>query len=159
MGEMGIFRWIIEHWTELLNAIGVFGGLFGLYFTAYSIREETKARKVANLIAITSNHRDLWKESLGRPDLSRINDPKANPGKKPVTQEELAFANFVILHLNSAYYAMKDEMVIKLQGLRRDAHSFLSNPVPRAVWEKTKKFQNADFVEFVEECIRGGQIL
>ena len=43
-------------------------------------------------------------------------------------------------------------MVIKQEGLRSDICSFFSLPIPQAVWEKTKLFQNDDFVEFVESC-------
>jgi hypothetical protein len=41
--------------------------------------------------------------------------------------------------------------------LRQDVRSFFSLPLPKAVWEKTKIFQNQDFVKFVEMCRRGGQ--
>jgi hypothetical protein len=60
--------------------------------------------------------------------------------------------NFVILHLSSVYYAMKDGIVIKLEGLRRDVCSFFALPLARKVWEKSKILQNDDFVEFVESC-------
>ena len=63
--------------------------------------------------------------------------------------------NFVTLHLSNAYYAMKDEMVVKVEGLRKDVGSFFSLPIPGAIWEKTKQFQNRDFVAFVEQCRKG----
>lgn len=149
MGVMGDFRWITENWLSVLNAVGVVGGLF---FTAISLRSDARTRKIANLLTVTTNHREIWKEFLHRPELARVLDQKADLRKQPVTAEETEFVNFVILHLNSVYYAMRDEMIVKMEGLRRDAGAFFSLPIPWAVWEKTKRFQNADFIEFVEEC-------
>jgi hypothetical protein len=39
-----------------------------------------------------------------------------------------------------------------LEGLRGDVAQTLARPVPKAFWEKIKKFQNEDFVAFVESC-------
>jgi hypothetical protein len=62
------------------------------------------------------------------------------------------FVTFVILHISGVYYAMKDQLVVKLEGQRRDIAQFLSLPIPREVWEKIKVFQNDDFLAFVESC-------
>jgi hypothetical protein len=45
MGDMGSLRWLTENWFTLLNVVGVIGGLF---FTGYSLRSETKTRRIAN---------------------------------------------------------------------------------------------------------------
>ena len=58
----------------------------------------------------------------------------------------------VIQHLGSMYYAMSDQLVVKLEGMRRDIAQFLSLPIPRDVWEKIKVYQNDDFVAFMESC-------
>ncbi|MGO8698490.1 MAG: hypothetical protein ACLQVY_12305 [Limisphaerales bacterium] len=142
-------RWIADNWLNLLNAVGVVGGLF---FTATSIRSGAKAQKVANLLTVTSNHREIWKEFSRRPELARILDAPVDLSKQPVTLDEAEFVNLVILHLSSVYYAMKDGIVVKSEGLRRDVCSFFSLPIPGAVWEERKVFQNADFVKFVESC-------
>ena len=142
-------RWIADNWVTILNAVGVVGGLF---FTAVALRSETKTRRIANLLTITTNHREIWKEFFRRPELARVLDPSANVKKRLVASDEEEFVNFVILHLSSVYYAMKDGMVVEFNGLRRDVESFISLPIPRAVWEKTKVFQNEDFVNFVESC-------
>ena len=63
----------------------------------------------------------------------------------------------VVNHISSVYESLKDELVTKQEGLRQDVRSFFSLPLPKAVWEKTKIFQNQDFVKFVEMCRRGGQ--
>ncbi len=142
--------WILENWFTLLNAVGIVGGLF---FTAFSLRSETKTRRVANLLTITANHREVWKEFAHNPQLKRVLDASANLLKHPVTPEEEVFVNLVLLHISSVYYAMKDELVVKLEGLRRDVSQFLSLPIPLTIWEKSKLVQNDDFVAFVESCL------
>ncbi len=152
MGNMG--AWLAANWFTILSAVGIVGSLV---FTAHSLRVETRTKRIANLLTITTNHREIWKEFVHRPELSRVLNASADLRKRAVTPPEEEFVNFVILHMSSVYYAMRDEMVIKLTGLRRDVKHFLSLPIPKAVWEKTKFFQNDDFVAFVEECRRGGQ--
>jgi len=149
MGAMEGPHWIADNWVNILNAVGVVGGLF---FTATSIRSGAKTQRVANLLTVTSNHREIWKEFSNRPELARILDATVDLTKQPVTPDEAEFVNSVILHVSSVYYAMKDGIVVTLEGLRRDVCAFFSLPIPRAVWEKRKVFQNADFVKFVESC-------
>ena len=67
-------------------------------------------------------------------------------------QAEWVFVGMVIQHSSSVYHAMQDQLVVKLEGLRRDIAEFFSLPVPREIWEQTKVLQNDDFVAFVESC-------
>jgi len=149
---MGDFRWIAENWLTLLNAVGVVGGLF---FTAVSLHSETKTRKIANLLTMTSNHRELWKEIIQRPELARVIDPSADVTKHAITPGEAEFVNMVVLHTSAVYQALKNELMVKQEGMRRDVGAFFSLPIPRAVWQRTRIFQNREFVAFVEECRRG----
>ncbi len=144
---MGSLHWLAENWFTLLNAIGVVGGLL---FTGYSLRSETKTRKIANLLALTQGHRDIWKQIFANPKLSRILE--ADTSVVEVTPEEKIFVNLVIQHVSLVFHAMSNELTIKAEGLRRDVWWFFSLPIPRAVWEKTKVLQNDNFVDFVEAC-------
>ena len=146
---MGGLRWIAENWVTALNAVGVVGGLF---FTASSFRSETKTRRIANLLTITRNHREIWADFYRNRELTRVLDATADLAKRPITRDEEIFANLVILHLSSVFYALKDELVTHQEGLRRDVSSFLSLPIPLAVWERNKVLQNDAFVTFVEQC-------
>ena len=149
MGDMGSLRWLAENWFTLLNAVGIVGGLL---FTGHSLRSETKTRRIANLLSLTTDHRDIWKQIFTRPQLSRILDPNADTSSKPVTREEEIFVNLVIQHLSVVFHAMRDELTIKPEGLRRDVWWFFSLPIPQTVWEKMKVLQNDKFVAYVEEC-------
>jgi hypothetical protein len=64
-----------------------------------------------------------------------------------------------IQQLNATYQALKSDLAIKPEALSEDIRSFFLLPIPKAVWEKTKMFQNEDFVKFVEMCRRGGHSL
>jgi hypothetical protein len=154
MGAVEGIRWIADNWVTLLNAVGVVGGLF---FTATAVRSATKTQRIANLLALTSNHREVWREFFSNPELARVLDETADISKAPVTPGEQEFVNMVVLHVSSAYESLKDELMIKQDGLGRDMRSFFSLPIPRAVWAKTKEFQNDDFVNFVDSFQNSGQ--
>src|SRR5438552_2283902 len=144
---MGFSRWVAENWFDLLQSAGIIATLL---FTADSLRSETKTRRVANLIALTEGHRKVWGEFFGKPGLERVLDERADVRNKEITREEEIFVNFVILQMNTVFYAQKSDLVFKMEGLRRDICWLFSLPIPRTVWEKTKVLQNDEFVEFVE---------
>jgi hypothetical protein len=141
--------WLSQNWFTLLSAVGIVGSLL---FTAASFRSEAKTRKIANLLAITGNHRELWKEFSKRPHLARILEGSPSIKKKGITREEEIFVNLVILHMSSVFHAIDDDLMIKLEGSRRDIWWFLSLPIPNAIWEKMKVLQDEKFVEFVEKA-------
>jgi hypothetical protein len=41
-------------------------------------------------------------------------------------------------------------MVLAPEELRADISSFFALPIPRVVWERSKPFQNREFISFVE---------
>jgi len=147
---MGTGEWLANNLFALLGALC---GVGSLWFTAISLRSETKTRRVANLLTITANHREVWKAFLTDKDLARVRDASADTTKQPVTDAERVFVTFVILHMSSVFYAMSDQLVVKVEGLRRDIAQFLSLPIPAEVWGKIKVFQNDDFIAFVESCL------
>jgi len=146
---MGIGEWTLQNWFNLLSAVGIVGSLL---FTAISVRSDAQTKRVGNLLTITANHREVWNKYLINPGLKRVLNPAADPIKQPVNEVEEMFVNMVNHHINSVYYAMSDQLVIKYDELRIDVSEFISLPIPKTVWEKTKKYQNDDFVAFVESC-------
>lgn len=146
---MGIWGWLADNSFDLVSAVGVIGSL---WFTAISFRSEAETRRISNLIAITASHRDVWKIFLTNKELARVRDASANTTSHPITDDERIFVNMVIQHINSVYFAMNDQLVVKVEGLRRDIAQFFSLPIPREVWDKIKVLQNDDFVAFVESC-------
>lgn len=148
---MGVWGWISQNWFNLFSSAGIIGGL---WFTAVSLHSETKTRRVANLLTLTANYREVWKEFFRSTELARVIDPSADVAKQPVTPAEEFFANMVISHTSSVYEALKDELLNKQEGLRRDVRAFFSLPVPKAVWTKSKLLQNQDFAAFIESSLK-----
>ena len=148
---MEIGGWAYQNWFDLLSAVGI---VASLWFTAISLRSETKTRQIANLLTITANHREIWKEFSHNPELKRVLDASADPVKQPVTDLEEMFVMLVIHHVNSVYYAMSGQLVVLYEGLRQDVAEFISLPIPKAVWHKAKPLQNRDFVAFVESTLK-----
>lgn len=143
-------RWITENWFDLLSAVGIIASLL---FTAHTVRSDTKTRRISNLVTLTRNHRDIWSEILKNPKLERVVSLTVDIEKEPTTLEEEIFVGFIIQHLHSVYHAASDKLVMRPDAMRRDVKEFFSLPVPNAVWQRTKIFQNATFVAFVESCL------
>lgn len=155
MGDMG--QWLADNFFNIVTTVcGT-----GLWFTAFSIRkdaqarkEETKARKVANLLAITANHREIWKEYLNNSNLARVREATVDLAQKPVTLAEESFVDLVISHTSSVFEALKDDLLTSQEGLRLDVRSFFSLPIPNAVWTKTKLLQNRNFAAFIDSSLK-----
>ena len=150
-------QWLAEN---LFNVVGTLFGS-GVWFAAFSIRKDAKARKeevearrVANLLAITANHREVWKEYMNNPKLARVCAATVNMAKQPITDTEQMFVMLVILHTNAVYYAINKKVVVEYEGLRRDIADFFSLPIPKAVWQTTKPLQNQDFAAFIDSSLK-----
>jgi hypothetical protein len=146
---MELYHWMDNHGFDLLEAVGI---IASLTFTAVSFRRDDRSRRVGNLLTLTQSHREVWKEQLHDPKLKRILDPKANLAREPVTRDEEIFVTLVIQHLNIVFHALRDDLTINPEGLRRDVSQFFSLPIPEAVWNQLRPLQNDDFVAYVETC-------
>lgn len=144
---MGVSAWVAQHWLDLLQTIGIVGGLV---FSAYTTWKDERARRIGNSIAITEQYRQIWKELYERPELSRVLAKDADAKKQPVSDQEELFVRTLVLHLGTVYRAMKHSEFVKLEGLRKDVQEFLSLPIPKAVWNNIKRFQDRDFVAFLD---------
>ena len=144
---MGFLNWVRANWFDLLQSVGIIGSLL---FTAISLRIDAKVRRVGNLFEVTKQHREIWTALYSRPDLKRVVDASADPSGHSVTDEEELFVNLLILHLASNYQAAKAGMFMLPAELTADIAAFFSLPIPHAVWDKMKSFQDREFVAFVE---------
>jgi hypothetical protein len=154
-GGMAFADWIGHNWFALVQTGALAGGFL---LTCTAILLDARARRVANLIQLTQQHRDLWERMYLEPDLSRILDPAPDLTKNPVTSEEEVFVIFLILHLSSSYSAMRSGFFQKPHGLRKDIERFFSLPIPRAVWNKVKVLQDVAFANFVECCTSSTEV-
>ena len=88
-------QWIGEHWFDLLQTVGIVGGLL---FTARTTLKDDRSRKIANLIAIKQQYREIWKELYDRPQLGRLLEKGVNLNTHPISTEESLFVKLLILH-------------------------------------------------------------
>lgn len=145
-----LLSWLSENWFSALQGIGIIGGIA---FAAVSLRRETRARRLTDLLTLTSQHRDLWSEVHRRPELSRVLDPRADLLAQPVTKEEENFLLVVIVHFNTGWHLARENTFLSLDVLAQDARSFFSLPIPHAVWHETKRSRDPKFVEFIEDTV------
>jgi hypothetical protein len=143
---MEAINWICIHGLELLQTVGLDGSVL---FAAYAIYKEAQARRVGNAIAITGQYRKMRSEIFDHPQLLRVLAADAVIETTPITEIEAIYAAMMINHLSTVYQAMSLGEFIKLEGLREDAKELMSLPIPRAVWDRIKRMQNKDFVEFI----------
>ena len=143
--------WLSANWFDLLSAVGIVGSLL---FTAVSLQSEAKTRRIANLLILTQNHREIWSEMIHHANLARVLDVSAKLQKERISVSERLFINMVIQHLNSAFQAIKTGLVIKPEGLSQDVRWFFSLPIPRTIWDYVKRLQNDDFVAYVQQCLQ-----
>jgi len=147
---MAWLAWFSEHWFSALQTASIVGGLV---FTGVSIRTDAKARRVQNLLTLTSSHREIWSQFLTNPKLSRILDPRSDLVVRPVTREEHVFLTFIILHLGSAYRAIREGVLPAPDGLTEDIRSFFSLPLPAAAWTRLQSRLDADYAIFVNQAL------
>jgi hypothetical protein len=138
----------------LFGLIGAISGLGGLLFTLFTIREDAKARKIGNIISLTQQHREIWKEVYSRPELARIiTERAADLNKEPISPLEEFTVKFLILHLATVYAAEQEGMSVTIEGMEKDIREFFAFSIPNAVWNRVKKFQNSGLVSFIEDTM------
>ena len=148
-----ILHWLTQNWFPLLQTVGIVGGLA---FTGLSIRQATAARKATDLLAITEQHRQLWVPAYTQPGLTRILATEVDLVEKPITTVEERFLNELVIHFYTGWRLAGKGSLLTLEAMRADARTFLNYPLPRAVWEQTKKFRDERFVQFIESCAMDG---
>lgn len=144
-----VLSWVENNWFQLLQTVGVVGGLV---FTGISIRQSTHARKASDLLTLTDQHRELWNEVYARPGLERIYAPQADLVGKPVTIAEERFLNEVIVHFQMGWQLATAGSLLTLDAMKADVRTFFRLPLPRAVWEATRAGRDPKFIRFIETC-------
>lgn len=142
--------WFSEHWFDVVQSAGIIGGLL---VSAYVTRKDEKARKIGNLIAINERYGQLWRELYERPQLARVLKKDVDLANHPITDQEFLFVKSLILHLDSVRRAMKHGEFVGLTGLKKDIQAFFVLPIPKAVWNEVRPFQDTDFIFFVDEVL------
>jgi hypothetical protein len=147
---MGVFQRLAAHWFDGVQIVVLVGGLL---LTAYTIHKDARARQISNLIALNQRHDDIWRTLYERPQLSRVLKYEVDLKKHPISDEERLFVKMLFIHLDTVRRTAKAGMFIEIRGIRKDLRTFIRLPIPAAVWEKLKPFQDQDFIAFVDDCL------
>src|SRR6266536_387205 len=142
--------WLTTNWFNLVQTAGI---IASLGVTASALLKQARQTQAQNLLTITEHHRDIWRQPIEQQGLWGIlRDEPLSPGEEvPAAQRH--FVVQLILHLAASYEAMRLGALTELEGLRADVHDFFAKPIPRQVWEDSKRYQNQRFIAFVESCI------
>ena len=146
-----LWIWLQGNWFTALQGLAI---VFGLFFTGLSSHREARSRRIGNIISLTQLHRDLWSEVHKREDLQRVIQESVDLIARPITPAEEEFMNLVLIHFYTGWQMAQLNAGVSLRLLEKDVKSFFSRPIPKAVWEKTRRERDQHFVRFVEKCLR-----
>jgi hypothetical protein len=144
---MDILGALLAHGFEIFQTASI---VVGFFVTGYAIRADSRERKIENLFALTAAHRELWSKLYDKPGLARILDAEIDVAKEPPTVEEELFVHLLILHLRTSFKARQVGLEFDDDAAAADIRQFFARPIPYLVWQKSKTYQDRDFVEFVE---------
>jgi hypothetical protein len=144
------FSWVQGNWPNTITALGVIGSLWIGIFKA---NRENERSEREGLERMAERHGRLWAQMFAQPSLHRILHEDADISKEPLTIDEEGYINLVMAHFLHAWRLAKRGSLIRLDELAKDVRGFFPLPLPRYVWEKSKKDRNTEFVEFVERAL------
>ena len=143
------------HWVDSnFNVIQTIGILGSLWLAVLAAHGEARAKESENLLTIAVQHRELWSVAGNRKDLKRVLLVDVDLAR-PISIAEAEFLRMVISHFQTVWLVARSGGLLTLHELALDAGDFFRLPLPRVVWEETKKFRNPIFVRFVERAIKG----
>ena len=146
--------WLEANWFNFIQTAGIF---LGLLFTALALRRDVRERRLSNLLALKTEHRELWSIIHENPRLARILDSEVDLIANPITEEETVFLRQMIVHFAVSWQSLRDGMTLNPDGFKRDVSAIFSLPLPRAAWREVRDIQHPEFVAFVEEAINAAQ--
>lgn len=124
-----------------------------LILAIYGFRRDKRSRKVQNYLRTGENYGNLWEKFANHGALARILNPVPDLINFPVTEEEQTVVAQFIRHLDGAFVAQRAGEMIKIEGMDMDVEDFFAKPIPRVVWKSIRKYQNADFRNYMDRLI------
>jgi hypothetical protein len=149
---MEFWIWVKANGFDFISSIGVIASLL---FSGVGFHSEAKTRRIANLLALTENQRELWSDFYKQPELHRVLEKNVDLVTAPVRKDEEIFVILVIHHLNSAFQAIQSDLVRSPEKLNEDVASLLALPIPNAVWATVEPYLDRRFVKFVDRARSG----
>ena len=130
------------------------GIVLSLLFTGFSLLRETKSRRLANLLALKQEHRELWGVIHEKPQFARIFEREVDLIRSPMTNDEEVFLRQIIVHFAVGWECIKDGAPVTTDAFQRDVAEFFSLPLPRFALERVRGAQSPDFISFIEGALK-----
>ena len=147
-----MLAWLDQNWFSLVQSIGIIGSIL---LATRSMRRERRARRIGDYLALAQQHRDLWGDLHRRPELARVTAEQVDLLARPIVPAEEEFLILVIAHFQTGWLLAREDSLLSLSVLARDARAFFQLPLPFDVWDRTKAPRDPAFVQFVEDaCAR-----
>jgi hypothetical protein len=143
--------WWWSHWHEVLETVGIVGGLL---FTGVTLRHDLQARKIAEYLTQATEHRRLWSHLHRRPGLSRVLESNRDLNQEPLRVEERHYLELAVTHFHTGWLiAQSGHSLVPIAVLATDAGYFFALPAPAAVWREVRMMHQPEFVTFVERAV------
>ena len=141
-------QWLWQNGFMLLQSASIVASLL---FTAFTIRSDAREKRIENLFRLTSAHREIWNMLYDRPHLKRVleQDLPAGSASTPTLEERL-FVRSLILHLAASFRARTYGLYFHEYALSTDIRQFFTKPIPRAIWEAVRQYQEPNFIQFID---------
>ncbi len=128
---------------------------FGLAFTAVQLRRTARAARVANLLTLTKNHRELWTMLLSDENLrSIILSGREVESIKDLTFEEQQMINFFLLHMATAFELHRFGLITRNGASATDIAALMNLPMFSAMWEEYQQYHTKSFRRYVNRGFR-----
>ena len=155
---MAAFSSWVDGNFNLIQSVGIIGGLMtasiALFANAAASNRDAKAKERDNILTLSEHHRNLWWGEISKNQkLLRIFQTDVDVLKEPATLLEEVYLNETFAQYLTGWRIAKAEGLTTLNELAIDVKWFFSLPLPRVVWEKSKKYRNRRFVQFVKEAL------
>jgi hypothetical protein len=126
----------------------------GLLFTVIQLRRTAKAARVANLLALTKNHRELWSILLNDPQLRQILFSTREVGSThDLSSEERLLVNFFLLHMATSFELQRARMITRNRATAADMADIICLPAFRVVWQEHSRYHPRRFQRYIERAI------
>ena len=144
-------HWLGANWFNIVQTVAL---IVTLAIATSALRSSGRAAEGSNMLAILTSNREVWSQLTTNPKLQSVMRPATN-ANGDVSDEEYTFFLQVINHVRVVFELAQIGGINPVQGTRRDVHDFMNWPVFKAAWDKAKDYQNADFSQFIDNCMAG----
>ena len=150
-----IFDFLQQQWFDLLQSLFI---ILGFLLTISILRLEARSRKINHLLSLQQSRREVWNPILAHPELDRIFLKDIDLEFNPITPKEKIVIKQAISYLHTLFKAAQHKEIPSPQGLEKDIKQFFSLPIPKAIWEEVRMFQEDDFLVFIEMILRAPEV-